>query len=445
MKLDIQIKNIQHIDSLSFSIDISKNKLVGIVGRNGVGKTTLIKALQNLHSADTFKRTSSDSIFRPDSEIKYAIDETEITFSFDPMIGSLNSKQHISDEIRSLIDVELPLPFGQRFNFYQSISSADSEIRKAIVLQDYRIPHELIEFMNDIYDSKKFKNLVEVRFKKTSCYCITLEDNRYIREDYLSSGEYFLINLYRKIQSRCKLIVIDEIDISLDAAAQVHLVRKLRDFCGQYGVNILFSTHSLAMMQTLEDGELHQMRCEDGIVRVVAESYAYIKSTLYGFVGWDRYILTEDILLVRFLEYIIKRYDVNAFYEYKIIYVGAAGSVVDLMRRNSQEKFLSEGENVISILDGDQKLEKYARKPNVFFIPIESIEKELFRFYEDKRLPSLGGYETKDPKKLFKKFVESRVLSATNIFEIICVENDRELSEFAVRLGDFLSPAAASD
>ena len=39
------------------------------------------------------------------------------------------------------------------------------------------------------------------------------------REDYLSSGEYFLIRLYRTIMSSARLIVIDEIDISLDAVA----------------------------------------------------------------------------------------------------------------------------------------------------------------------------------------------------------------------------------
>ena len=44
-----------------------------------------------------------------------------------------------------------------------------------------------------------------------------------------------------------KLIVIDEIDISLDAAAQAKLVEQLRLSCQKYAVNIVFTTHSLTL------------------------------------------------------------------------------------------------------------------------------------------------------------------------------------------------------
>jgi ABC-type cobalamin/Fe3+-siderophores transport system ATPase subunit len=37
------LSNIQHIEELKFNIDLSENKLMCIVGKNGVGKTTLIK------------------------------------------------------------------------------------------------------------------------------------------------------------------------------------------------------------------------------------------------------------------------------------------------------------------------------------------------------------------------------------------------------------------
>lgn len=442
MIINVAIKQIQHIENLFFSIDLSKNQLMGIVGRNGIGKTTLMKALLNLRSADTFKKTSSDTIFRQESIVEYDIDGTKIFFSFDKAISSLNSKQTIPDEVRSLIDVELPLPFGQRFNFYQSISSADAEIRKAIVLEDHQRPGELISFLNDIYNTNKFDDLVEIRLKSIPHYCITLPDSRYIREDYLSSGEYFLINLYRKIQSRCKLIVIDEIDLSLDAVAQVHLVRKLRDFCKQYEVNILFTTHSLAMMQTLTSGELFQMRNGDTGIEVFPESYAFIKSTLFGFKGWDRYVLTEDIVLSRFISFIIRKYCGDIFYEYKIIHVGAATSVVDLMLRNAKEEYLSTAENVRAILDGDQRAEKYAKKDGVFFIPIESVEKELFVHYKNGKLPSLGANPPNDPKKIYQKLIKRKLMTEAKIFEYICAAHEPKIVEFAKELSAFLSPGA---
>lgn len=441
MIVNVVVKQVQHVENLSISIDLSKNQLIGVVGRNGIGKTTMIKALMNLHSADTFKKTSSDAIFRPDSNIEYNIDGQRFTFSYDRGISSLNSKQVVPETVRALIDVELPLPFGQRFNFYQSISSADDDIRQAIVLEDYERPEELILFLNEIYSGDKFNNLVEIKIKGVPHYCIALEESRYIREDYLSSGEYFIINLYRKIQSRCKLIVIDEIDLSLDAAAQVNLIEKLRDFCKKYQVNILFTTHSLAMMQTLLDGELYQMRDGDSGIEVLPESYAFIKSTLFGFKGWDRYILTEDIVLSRFLSFIIKKYCGDIFYEYKIIHVGAATSVVDLMLRNAKEGYLSSAENVMTVLDGDQRNEKYAQRDKVIFIPIESVEKELAVHYRSGNIPSLGPNSPADPKKIYEKLKKRKLMTDTKIFEYLCSANEPKIIELAKLLEAFLSPA----
>ena len=53
------------------------------------------------------------------------------------------------------------------------------------------------------------------------------------------------------------------------------------------------------------------------------------------------------------------------------------------MSRNTQEKFLSEPENVITVLDGDQKEYRYARREFTYCIPIESVEKALYSDYLD--------------------------------------------------------------
>ena len=76
MLLAIDIEQIQHIKSMKLSIDLNDNKLTCLVGKNGVGKTTLIKALQNLQFADTFTQTSPASIFSARSTINYSVDAT---------------------------------------------------------------------------------------------------------------------------------------------------------------------------------------------------------------------------------------------------------------------------------------------------------------------------------------------------------------------------------
>lgn len=213
----------------------------------------------------------------------------------------------------------------------------------------------------------------------TEIRSVLLPSGKYLREDYLSSGEYFLISLYRRINQGCRLIVIDEIDISLDAAAQVRLVKKLREFSEKFRVGFVFTTHSLAMMRTLQPHELFYMDQDSstGIVTITNVSYNYIKSILFGFAGWDKYILTEDDVLKDFLEYIIQRFINDVFYQYKIIFIGGGTNTTDLMKRNSEERFLADPNNVITVLDGDQHSHRHSRKPKVYCIPIDSVEKGL--------------------------------------------------------------------
>lgn len=417
---------------MEFSIDLLENKLNCIVGKNGVGKTTLIKAIRNLSFADTFSKTSSNNIFNEESAVVYSISEEEFIFYYDSDIRSLNCKAVIPESIKSIIMVELPIPHGERFNYFQTVSNADSDIRRAVVLENFNKPVELIEFLNDIYASTKFDSLVEIQIKSNKYYCILLDNNRYVREDYLSSGEYFLISLYKKFRSGCKLIVIDEIDISLDAAAQAHLVRKLRKLCDEYCVTIMFTTHSLAMMRTLDESELFYMQEYEKDVKIMSASYNYIKSILFGFSGWDKYILTEDFVLQKFLDYIIRRYCSDVFYEYKIIYVGGGSNVADLMRRNSQEKFLSEPENVITVLDGDQKEYRHARRELTYCIPIESVEKALYSYYQDPDFtPRLEGVKETDSKKLYKKFIKDGIMSEAQIFTYLCDKNEVVIEGFS--------------
>lgn len=67
-------------------------------------------------------------------------------------------------------------------------------------------------------------------------------------------------------------------------------------------------------MRTLKDGELFYMEESEGKVSVIPSSYNYIKSVLFGFKGWDRYILTEDAMLKSLLEYVLANYCSGLFF-----------------------------------------------------------------------------------------------------------------------------------
>ena len=441
MLFRIQIDRVQYIERLLLELDLAQNKITCIVGKNGVGKTTLIRAIRNLSHADTFLRTAAPDIFSPESRISYHVDGTEIQFDYDSNIRALNCRTSIPEHIRKLCVAELPMPHGERFHSFPIISDADSDIRRQIILEEYNRPDELIEFLTDIYSSDKFESLVETVIRGRRYYSILIGDNRYVREDYLSSGEYFLINLYRTIMGGARLIAIDEIDISLDAAAQVHLLRRLRAFCEQYHCSILFTTHSLAMMRKLDPHELLYMDRGATGVELVPASYNYIKTLLFGFSDWDRYILTEDAVLQDFLEAIIQRHCQNVFYRYKIIYIGGGSQVSSLLRRNEAEGFLSEAENVIAILDGDRQGQGYANHPKIYFLPIESVEAALFQYYREDDFPYRypNQREFTGPKDLFDALQSVRVMSRTQIYSYLLQRNEESLAPLAAVLNRFLS------
>lgn len=444
MKFSLGISNVQHIKELTFNVDLSLNKLMCIVGKNGVGKTTLIRAIKNFQATDTFTRTASPYIFNDKSSIKYIIDDEQYDFEYNSNLQVIDTKKIISEDIKNNIYVELPIPHGERFKHFQRLNDIDEELRENISLKKYEEPTELIDFLSKVYNSTRFNNLKEVTLKRSKYYFLLKDDGFYIREDYLSSGEFFVINLYKMIQRKCKLIVIDEIDISLDASAQVNLINELREFCIKYQVNIVFTTHSLALMETLLDLELHYMEYNEGVVTIQPASYNYIKSILFGFKGWDKYLLTEDIMLKKYLQDLITKDSGAIFFEYKIIYIGGASQVIDLMVRNSEEQFFSSSDNVISVLDGDKK-EEIGESEKVLFIPFESIEKQLFSHYQGGELPAEITFtkQQENGKELYNSIKGSRqrqYMSDQDIFSFVNERKVEEVKEFKERLIRFLSP-----
>ena len=449
-KFSIIIKNIQHIKKLNFSIDLIESGLYVIIGKNGVGKTMLFKGIQNLITSNTFKNTSNKYIYKENSSIKYNItNETssqDYLFVYNKQVETLDFKGAVEENILKNIYVELPIPFGERFKQFQKIAKFDSDIRLKIISSNYKKPTELIALLNYIYDTDRFENLREIQVKKEKYYVTVLEDDYYIREDYLSSGEYFIINIYKLIQKRCKLIAIDEIDISLDAMAQVRFVEKLRELSHEYKIKLLFSTHSLALIKTLNDDELYYMSLNDGICLFENKSYNYIKSLLYGFQDYDKYILTEDEVLKNYIKFLLKNIDI--FTEYIILPIGGASNTVTLMNINEDKKVFESKENVCTVLDGDVKEEPFCKdKDNIYFLPFLSIEKELFKYFNDgsgfidfteEQLRMYNVSSTPKAKEIYKMLLRKNLKTENNIFEFLTEKNSIQVDTFKESLCAFL-------
>ncbi len=439
MLFRVEIENIRPISRLAFEVDLSQTGLRCVVGKNGAGKTTLAKAIMNLALADTFVKTSLDSIFKIDSAIRYTVGDEQYLFTYDEGQRTITTRTPVKAEHKELVSVEMPVPYGQRFTFFRTLADRDEEIRQAVVLDRYIKPVELIEFLASIYEDQRFDELVEVQFRRGVCCCFVLPDKRYIREDYFSSGEYFLINLYRKVAQGIPLVVIDEIDVSLDASTQARLAAQLRKLCAKYESTVVFTSHSLALMQTLEPGELLYLARESGAgaSELFPMSFNGVKSLMFGFEGFDRYILTEDERLKQLLEYVIGRYCSPTFYSFQVIHVGGQGYVNGLMERNARYGFLGPVENVIGVKDGDQAGNKSVAR--IYYLPIQNIEDALHQLYQEADFAyKFEGGEMLDPKTLYKRITSQKRLSSSEICAMLCDRHDEKMRSFAEQLTGFL-------
>jgi ABC-type dipeptide/oligopeptide/nickel transport system ATPase subunit len=447
MQFQVEIRDVRPIKALTFSLDIDRNAPLCIVGRNGAGKTTLAKTIMNFALADTFQRTTSDGALRESSFVRYTLDGAQFEFIYEPAVGTLSTRQPVPESLKSLIAVELPIPHGQRFSYFHALSEAGTEIRREIILDNDTRPDALIGFLTRIYGEARYDNLREVRFSRGACCFYRVENGRYVREDYFSSGEFFLVNLFRRLQSGPRLIFIDEIDISLDAVAQARLISELRKLCTEFSVNVVFTSHSLALMQTPDEGELLNFEMDGEQSMLVQRSFAYVKSLLFGFHGYDRYILVEDVSAKLLIQHHITKYCLPLFYSYLIIEVGGAFQVISLLQRNQTQGFLAPANAVIAILDGDQTEKGHTNELDTFCMPLRSLESAFETVYDQPgftpklpesthaTLPVKGRH-----KALYSAYQRCQLGTAAEIVELACAPKTSDIQTFAEQvLRPFLS------
>lgn len=118
MRFKIEIHKVQRVAQLSLTLNLAEYKLTCVVGKNGVGKTTLVRAIRNLSRSDTFIQTASPRIFSDDSRISYEIEGEQIHFTYSPRTRTLDCRGRIPKYARSLCATELSAPHGERFNFF---------------------------------------------------------------------------------------------------------------------------------------------------------------------------------------------------------------------------------------------------------------------------------------------------------------------------------------
>src|ERR1035437_6897235 len=192
---NISIRNVKNIVKLNVDFKYPDSNVIVITGKNGVGKTTIIKSFNLLVDPNIFSKLSGENAINKSSQVSFTIDGIQpFSFFYNEKLGAFDSKDRLPNE--NEIISELPIPYGARFQQFSKVAGVDRELRNNIASTDYREADELIGFLSDVYSSRKFSGLKSTKIKNDTFYFILKDDDYYLREDHLSSGEYFLIQLH---------------------------------------------------------------------------------------------------------------------------------------------------------------------------------------------------------------------------------------------------------
>lgn len=448
MKKDrVSLRLVNNIDSLDIDFDYPDSNIIVITGRNGVGKTTIIKSFYLLSDPDIYSKSSGEDAVSDASQVSFSLDGIEpFGFYYNANLGAFDTRDGIPGE--GVIISELPIPYGARFQQFSKIAKFDSELKINIASTDYEQASDLIGFLSEVYISSKFDNLKSTRIKNKEFYFILKEGDYYIREDHFSSGEFFLIQLYRLISSGAKLILVDELDVALDAVAQVNLYSSIKPILQANDSRLIVISHSLAFMGTVDEGGLYYLEEDGGNASLEARSFGYIKSDLFGFRGYDRYILTEDEVLEGFIEFLIRHYSIDCHYRHITIGVAGVNQLKMIVEKNDARQIFTDSDKVLCVVDGDVfpgLQEGYNGTTRILSTPVDDLESHLYlnrnALLSDVELPTYkeAANVKKASKRYWKWLMNDKGISAEQLYRIIVESKNVDVAQLKGEIEGFLS------
>jgi ABC-2 type transport system ATP-binding protein len=179
------------VDEVSF--DVRANEIVGLLGPNGAGKTTIINMILGVLQPGTGKIQIEDLDITANRSL--ALARTNFAAVYAPLPGNLTVRQNL--RIFGLIYGVRDLPA--------------------------RIEELLFQF-----DLKAFE--------KAKC-------------GLLSSGEQTRVGLAKALLNRPNLLLLDEPTASLDPASARDIRNKIREYCAQNTVGVLWTSHNMHEVQ----------------------------------------------------------------------------------------------------------------------------------------------------------------------------------------------------
>ncbi|MCG8054036.1 MAG: hypothetical protein JAZ15_22890 [Candidatus Thiodiazotropha endolucinida] len=442
----VSIRGVNNIQSLDIEFEYPDSRIIVVTGRNGVGKTTVIKSFGLPSEPNIFTKTYGDDVLSGASLAAFELSGMNpFSFHFNPDLRAFDSRDSIPND--GEVVAELPIPYGARFQQFSKIAKYDEELKINIASSDYGSAIDLIKFLSEVYSTDKFDGLLATRIGNNEFYFILKDDDYYIREDHFSSGEFFLIQLYRLISTGASLILVDELDVALDAVAQVNLYSAIKPILKARDSRLIVVSHSLAFFSTVDEDGLYYLERTGDQILLEARSFGYVKSDLFGFRGYDRYILTEDPVLEGFIEFLIRHYSIDCHYQHITIGVAGDNQLKMIVDKNDTQQIFTSSDKVLCVVDGDVFLglkQKYDGPTRILSTPVDDLESYLYLnrnvLLSDVELPNYqeSAKVKQASKSYWKWLLKDRGFSTDELYRVIIDAEGVDVAPLTEEIRGFL-------
>lgn len=364
MAAALEIRNLRNIARLRFEIPVPGVWL--LTAGNGAGKTSLLACLRRIGQPNAFPIHFPSSLRserldnHTDGSVTYEIDGESVEYAYrgERWTPRPRSNSHLFDAlgypsviyVGATADRITPRPEDFDTNNIRAANPA------------------IIEAANIIFETGKFTKLRTINLTRgagNDAFVLALgaQPYTYHSEKHFSLGELCvlkLLRLLREIQDG-SMIIIDELEMALHPRAQVNLLRYLQDQAAEKSLTVIFSTHSVTLLKSIDRHHIIYLDKQDaGVINVVVGCFP---TYAMGNIASDEETLPDVMLYV---EDLFARDMVTAFFEKfadervpdptarpstKIVPVGPFDAVMAFLERN--RSVLPNSVVQKAVLDGD--------------------------------------------------------------------------------------------
>jgi AAA15 family ATPase/GTPase len=396
-----KIKGIEH-GVIEIPIE---NGLYAIVGNNGSGKSTIMSCLSQLITKAGLGASLKAKDYSSESYIEFIFDGKQDKWMNKNNGGwRLNMQQQRKSEERIRFNgtFEGSLFYGARFNDSKKVDDLLSmgnihnndivDADRFIIEQMGIILHNKADYYSDIKKIRNREAAESLGLNNTPYFQKT--DYSLISQYRMSSGECLLISLlhfiYNSIVRRSLsenepiLVLIDEIELALHPVAIINLFTLLQNLVSEYkNLTVLLTSHSPEVIRRISPKNMYKLDRTNNpqnsfdIVNPCYPSYAI--RDVYTNDGPDFLLLVEDALAKIVVKKAVETLQLKESRLISVTPVGGWSNVLKLHRELLMNNILGVGKKVISVLDGDvQSIKEYASLKKLF-LPINSVEKYLYK------------------------------------------------------------------